>query len=603
MRRPKLPPPREWQFNERDFQRFEGRFWRCPLRLVHDGTWAGLWRPAERARGGGAAGSLLPVLALHAYPAQTRAEPGWTAWVPLSRRRMARLAGLDKDTATQALRALAALGLVEVEQRKKEEDDPRTATWLRIRADLYPADGEPYLVYPAEAAYSGFWARLPGEGFRHLLIAWAAAPPSGTCTARSLVAVERELVTTSGMGRTAVRAAASTLLRWRGPRGARLIVRRNGAQVAHLAPPRAVRSAGRKSGAIAVAERPKPAPRRPEAPAVLSSGLPPLSGPGLFEARKAWWIRRYLGRWAARGLWRRSDPVGQALFVDLAPGDAGAGLPAGLVAAWEVARRVSRPGARVREALKIYVVEPDAARREELRKAAMRAGAAITLFPDTPEAFLDRVVPHRTEQDAARRGRRSLLFFLGSVETPAVSGRALRGVAAGEREAVALSTAGAWEAARTRLWRGRFELGDDAGPVERLAGEALGHGARVALAVALRGEQERAAGTLLHLAGDASAMAAFKPAISPRTLPAEVEFEPVPWVALSGAADQAARRFAGRRVRWSGPMAGDVWEDRIRRYVLHETPLMPRDLSAVRREMVWRGWRSEVRPAVFSFPP
>src|SRR4051794_13095642 len=93
-----LPAPRLYEFNEADRDAFRDRFWRCPVRLVQDGTWAALWTGnGRRRRGGGAAGALLPVLAIHAWPTHEGSVPGWTGPVVLSYRRLARLAGLDKD--------------------------------------------------------------------------------------------------------------------------------------------------------------------------------------------------------------------------------------------------------------------------------------------------------------------------------------------------------------------------------------------------------------------------------------------------------------------------------------------------------------------------
>jgi hypothetical protein len=516
---------------------------------------------------------------------------------------MARLSGLDKDTAGAALRTLVDVGLVEVQQRRRAEGDPRTSTWLRLRADVYPAVGEPYLVFPAEAAYGGYWAGLPGEGFRHLLIAWAAAPPYGECTARKLSGVEGELGELTGMGRTAVRTAAAAILNWRGPQGARLVVRRSGRQVAHLAPPRALGSAARKSGALPSPARAKPAPLRPERPQEPASRPLAPEGTGSFEARKAWWIRRHLPRWAAAKLRGGAEPVVQAVYVDLAPGEASHGLPLGLAAACAAARLVSSPSKRAGEAVKVYAVEPDPERRARLIKAAAGTSPRIEVFPDQPEEFLQRVVPHRTGRAAAGRESIALLFFLGSAESPAIGVRSLRDVAAGAREAVALSEGGDWEHVQPRLWRGAGGAGPGTGSIENLAWGAMRNGVRRALAVPLQGGDDAPAGTLLHLASTAGALATLKSSVSPREQPEGDGFRVLPWVDLPGMADQVARRFAGRQVRWSGPRGKGPWEDRVRTYLLRDTPVLPRDLARVRLEMVWRGWRVATRPAVFDFPP
>ena len=115
----RYPDPQDWRFNDEDYQRYRERFWRCPVRLVREGFWAKLWRMPDTIRGGGAATCLLPILACHTWPEHNTIANGWTSWTYLSRRRMATLAGLNKDTATNAIQHLMQHGLIELERRPR----------------------------------------------------------------------------------------------------------------------------------------------------------------------------------------------------------------------------------------------------------------------------------------------------------------------------------------------------------------------------------------------------------------------------------------------------------------------------------------------------
>jgi hypothetical protein len=508
---------------------------------------------------------------------------------------MARLSGLDKDSVRVALAGLAGEGVVEVEQRSGGDPrDPRRSTWLRVRADLYARPGEPQVLFPAELAYGGFWAGLPGEAARHLVIAWAALPADANAPPeRSLSSVERRLLGLSGMGRTAFRRASASLIAWRGARGARLIVRRDGRYRAHLAAPlRALRPLPPRAA--------RPPSSRPEVASIPIAEAPPLDGDLTWEARKAWWIRRYLPAWAARALWSRRDPA-RPVFVDLCPGSASNGLPAGLAAALEMARSISGPKQTGGEALRVMVVEPDAGRREELRRASAEAGLELALFPDTPEGFIERVYPWRTADDAAQRGRVALLFFVGQAEAPAVEPRRLGLVATGGREAVALTHSTILDAGGARLWCGRRDAEGhaEARSVAAVAQSATRAGIRNVLALPLLGDGASPAGTLVHLSGDPVALVAWKRAVGGRRKPQPDTFAPASWPDLVGAADLAEHHFRGREVGWR---TVDRDSSSVREFYLRRTPLLPGDLAAVRREFVRRGYRVGSQPFVYSFP-
>ncbi len=508
---------------------------------------------------------------------------------------MARLSGLNKDSVRVALAGLAGEGLVEVEQRSGQDPrDPRRSTWLRLRTDLYATPGEPYVLFPAELAYGGFWAALPGEAARHLVFAWAAVPGGADAPPeRSLSSVERRLLGISGMGRTAFRRAAASLTAWRGARGARLIVRREGRYRAHLAAPlRALRPLPPRAARLPST--------RPEVTPTPIADAPSLDGDLTWEARKAWWIRRYLPVWAARALWSWRDPA-MPVFVDLCPGSAANGLPDGLAAALEIASRTSGPHRPRGEALRVIVVEPEERRREELRHAVTKAGVELALSADTPERFIERVYPRRTGNDAAQRGRVSLLFFIGAAEAPAVELRRLGLVAAGRREAVALTRSAVLDGGGAYLWRGRQDAGGhaEAHSVAALAQSAMPTRIAAVLALPLLGEGARTAGLLVHLSSDPGALVAWKRAIGARRRVPPDAFESGPWQDAQVAADLAEYQFRGREVAWhsGGGDAGSV-----RDFYLRRTPLVPGDLPAVRRELASRGYRVASRPFVYAFP-
>src|SRR5687767_5038282 len=94
-------PPSQYVFNEQDYQRYRQRFWRLPDHLQAEGFFTQLSRATVRSNGGGAVSSILPVVALHAYPAADTSE--WTQWIYLSRRRLAKLSGVDTATVSRAV--------------------------------------------------------------------------------------------------------------------------------------------------------------------------------------------------------------------------------------------------------------------------------------------------------------------------------------------------------------------------------------------------------------------------------------------------------------------------------------------------------------------
>lgn len=180
---PGRPPPKVWQFSERDRERFGRRYWMMPHRLVKEGLWKKLWRNDASRRGGGACSSVLPVLAVHTWPYDSvdldaRAVDGdkgiWTRWAYLSVRQIAALAGVDKDTVSRAIRILEAMGLL----RRGPDGRGHGLRYCLLR-DLYPRadDQMSYATVPANLFYGGAWSLLPTSAARHLYIVLAGLDP------------------------------------------------------------------------------------------------------------------------------------------------------------------------------------------------------------------------------------------------------------------------------------------------------------------------------------------------------------------------------------------------------------------------------------------
>jgi hypothetical protein len=172
-------PPSIWEFNEVDRQAYARWYWRFPTRLVTAGLLAELWREPGTRRGRGVVTSLLPVLALHTWPGQSGAETGWTGLTYVSRRRLATLAGINKDSVTAASHRLRELNLMTLERRPRERHEGGYKLYYRLSTRLYPQADEPYAVVPGNLVYGGTWAMLPNAAFRHLYLTIAGLDPIG----------------------------------------------------------------------------------------------------------------------------------------------------------------------------------------------------------------------------------------------------------------------------------------------------------------------------------------------------------------------------------------------------------------------------------------
>ena len=119
------------------------------------------------------------MLALHKWPDQSTAKTEWTGLTYVSRRRLATLAGISKDSAIAACQRLRALNLMTLERRPRERHEGGYKLYYRLSTRLYPQEDEPYAVVPGNLVYGGTWAMLPNAAFRHLYLTIAGLDPIG----------------------------------------------------------------------------------------------------------------------------------------------------------------------------------------------------------------------------------------------------------------------------------------------------------------------------------------------------------------------------------------------------------------------------------------
>jgi hypothetical protein len=169
--------PKRWLFNDADREKYRERFWRCPVRLVKEGLWAQLWRTPGTTRGGGAVTSVLPVLALHTWPEKEGAVSGWTGPSYLSRRRIARLAGVNKETVAAAIHRLVSEELITVTRCPRAKYEGGYEIHYRLHTSLYPKGDEPYAQLPGTLFYGGIWYMLPSAAAPHLYVVITCLDP------------------------------------------------------------------------------------------------------------------------------------------------------------------------------------------------------------------------------------------------------------------------------------------------------------------------------------------------------------------------------------------------------------------------------------------
>jgi hypothetical protein len=170
--------PLQWVFNDEDRKRYKDRFWRFPKRLVVTGIWRELWRDPETKRGGGAATSVLPILALHVVHYNTGVEK-WSPWFYLSTRRIAKLAGINKDTVRIATRRLAQLDLLRTKRIHRDKYLGGYKLAMSLSSQCFPEEHEHFIKIYGSLFYAGAWAILPRTSCRHLYMILAALDPIG----------------------------------------------------------------------------------------------------------------------------------------------------------------------------------------------------------------------------------------------------------------------------------------------------------------------------------------------------------------------------------------------------------------------------------------
>lgn len=180
------PEPAEYFINEDDRERYGERHVRLGKEMGRSGEFAFLWRESGK-RGGGTIASILPVLALHAYPTETNPrflppelpppDSAFTPWTYLSTRRFAKLSGLGKDTAWRALRSAGRLGLLEHQTISCRDSAGGRKTFFRLNRKLFAGVGEEYAAIPGALIYSGTWMILPTPASRHLYLLLAMLDP------------------------------------------------------------------------------------------------------------------------------------------------------------------------------------------------------------------------------------------------------------------------------------------------------------------------------------------------------------------------------------------------------------------------------------------
>jgi hypothetical protein len=184
---PPYRDPHAYEFNELDFEAYRRRTWNCPTSLVWDdlfGHWLAEWWGKSPS-----IASILPILAIEASsgvdalehdslragrptphvkpPAYTSIEQ-WTKWCHLPIRRIAALAGINKDSVRPALDALATIGVAQTHKASLEARGYKT--YFRLRTDLFPYEKEPFFVVSGALIYGGTWAMLPSNAARHLYL-------------------------------------------------------------------------------------------------------------------------------------------------------------------------------------------------------------------------------------------------------------------------------------------------------------------------------------------------------------------------------------------------------------------------------------------------
>ena len=171
--------PKAFVFTEKLRAKWQERFWRCPVRLAED--LPGYWMLNGGARGSGSVTAVLPILCLHAWPSP---QSEWTKWAYLSRRRIASLSGLCKDTVGRVLTLLQGEELLDLKRIAHPTQCGAYRTEYRLAtAAFYPVDNvggkanEPFVTIYGNLLYGGLWRLLPTPAARHLYLTIACLAP------------------------------------------------------------------------------------------------------------------------------------------------------------------------------------------------------------------------------------------------------------------------------------------------------------------------------------------------------------------------------------------------------------------------------------------
>jgi hypothetical protein len=170
-------PPTEYSFNEADRAKYGRIFWSVPVCAFRNGLLALLWSDTDGScrRRGGSATSILPILAIHNW--WTMGDGKFTPWRQTpSVRRLAKLAGIDKDSVRAGIRLLARLGLLESGPRVRLASGGVEVPY-RLSARLFAQRREPFAQFPASMIYGGAWQALPRSAHRHVYLAIMCLDP------------------------------------------------------------------------------------------------------------------------------------------------------------------------------------------------------------------------------------------------------------------------------------------------------------------------------------------------------------------------------------------------------------------------------------------
>ena len=184
--------PAVWLFTDEIQERYADprkSFWRCPRRLAGtlvDGRWepgtlARIWRAEGTSRGGGAASSILPILAFHSFPGKQSGDlqATWTQWTSISYRQLAALTGLDKNTVGTAFQLLRDEKLAETKRESSPHGEAPFRWSYRLKVEELFGAGDDSVPFPAQVFYGGAWSILPTSASRHLYLVLTCLDPIG----------------------------------------------------------------------------------------------------------------------------------------------------------------------------------------------------------------------------------------------------------------------------------------------------------------------------------------------------------------------------------------------------------------------------------------